>query len=199
MKKLTSAIIISALSLSLMGCAVDKPGTNNAHAEPTRIPVTGELEGRTLPPIGTEQNITVDLGGKALYWDMVRYEGSPEDKLRYRVFNDYESFSRELGKYEPGEKFDEKSFDKDFVVAVYCTVSSGGFKFGVNSASIRDGVVSIDISRTSPAPGSMVTTAFEHYCLLVAFDSSLYSDELTYNISINGKPETAELSDGSAE
>ena len=188
MKKLISMILITLLAAALLaGCAANTPGEVNAR--PTATPANNEatfVPGAiaTLPPAVE----TIDPGamqGKknVRYWDSVRVGGGAEEKTRYAIYTDYDALIKDVpAAAELTEHYSREALEKVFVIAVFTTVRTGGYSFSLNKAEFKEDTADIYIGETAPSADTIVTQAFETHCVLIAVDSSRYSENLTCNI-----------------
>lgn len=188
MKRLTAIVLILVMAALLAACSSPKT-QGEAAAKSTLKPGNAVDIKTTLAPEQAARTIQPKDGGEALYWSSIRSGGSSENRLSYQAITSYKEFSRLFGDRaeELGDSFSEKAFHKSFIVAVNVTVNTGGYTFGVNSAKIEGGEVKIDLSSTPPEAGAAVTQAFETHTVLIAFDQALYSEGLTYSITVNGQ------------
>lgn len=107
------------------------------------------------------------------------------------VFTDYKAFAEKYGERlgSAAEYYKQDGGESVFIIAVTCTVNTGGYTFGLNSAFVRDGVAYIDVKREAPGAKTNVTQAFENHTVLIAFDSSLFKEGMTCEITVNGQSE----------
>ncbi|MBO4848165.1 MAG: hypothetical protein J5586_03330 [Clostridia bacterium] len=191
MKKAAAfVLILAALCAVLTGCTAiaENWPFHTPVPGPTKFPITdttmdpidpGTLG--TLPP----QDLVL---GDSLYWDAFR-AGGTEAAPYYKVYSDYAAFIKEVPQAKDfGEHYDERSFGKIFVVAVYYTVNTGGYKVGPEAIRANDEKITIDIAVTPPAADSLVTQAFETHCVLVAFDAERFPPETPVELLFNGYP-----------
>lgn len=204
MKRTVSLLIIVLTALLVTGCA--SPQNNGEHQEgwntpvpggPTKQPITDvTLNPMTFAPVEPDPtegfgNVDMPENGKPLYWDNASpLNSSGEIGTAWTVCRNYAEFGKSFGRLpeDIAERYAEEKFNSMFVVAVSVTVPTGGYTVGLNSAEIKDGAVNIDILEEGPKPGTQTTQALQTHTVLVAFDSMLYSDSLSYNITVNGKP-----------
>ena len=83
--------------------------------------------------------------------------------------------------------FDAATFQKDFVVAVFVTVATGGFTVELESAYNDGNTVTVKVKVTPPT-ADFVTEALETHCVLIAFDRGDYYEDLSYDITVNDSP-----------
>lgn len=189
-KRIAVMLIAVSMLIIFAGCAkktqtTDSPW-NTSLPFGTKRPLPSGFALATIGPKTTGLDISGELKKSAiLYWDAFKYGGDASiQDLSYKVYTDHASFNADLGERaaEFGERYDQKSFGEAFVIAVYCVVPTGGYSFEASSANIEDGVMKIKIIKNSPAAGTVVTQAFEVHCVLLAIDSTIYSEDLTYEI-----------------
>lgn len=186
-KKLFCISIAAVMCISLAACGESGTGGEAEQPLPTREPISG----LNADPITLSDAPLIDFeSNKAICWSAVRLGGGEEGGSEYCVITSSKDFEWRFSRLDDETRalFTPESFGERFVVAVYDTVMTGGFSYELNYGSIDNGTVNIDITKHSPGPGVNVTMAIETHCVLIAFDSELYSEGLDYNITINGKP-----------
>lgn len=194
MKRLLTITLALSMALAFCGCASMRADG----ARPTRVPIS-ELDNTLHPVWPSEGTITAEPAEKgdgidpmyrSVFSNVYRVGGGSEAGAYYRVFIDSADFEAALGNYVRGQQpTDETVFDLNmtFYVAVYITNRTGGYKVELGSAMNDGNTVKIDVTVTPPAPGTIVTQAFETKCVLVGFDRADLYDDLVYEITVNGQ------------
>ncbi|MBO4563125.1 MAG: protease complex subunit PrcB family protein [Clostridia bacterium] len=187
MKKTLAMILMTAMLVAaLAGC------TASAQNGPLNTPVPGPtknpIAGITFEPsVPSGEQTAAPVPDIVLYWDSIRSGSISSDHRAYEVYTDYAEFTKAFPTAsEFGDRYNEKSFGSEFVVAVYYVTNTGGYTVGLEDAKLEGNSLTIDISVKSPAPGTMVTQAFETHCVLIAFGSELYSENLSISVLFNG-------------
>ncbi len=201
MKRSLALIITAVLLISaLAGCTRSpqqgsESGFYTSVPGPTKHPIDVTLKPQTFAPAeptptGDFKDVEMPDTFEPLYWDVIRGGGSSGVGTTWSAYTDYAGFGKEFGVLEGElkEKYGQESFNGMFVVAVSHTVPTGGYSVTLNEAFIKDGAVNIDITVEAPPAGSVTTQALETHTVLAAFGSNLYSERLTYNITVNGRP-----------
>ena len=205
MKRIVSLLLIAAAVLTMLtGCSNVSGNSGNNSIKVTEAPASGNKPGDGNTESGNSaDNAGISLStmeptlvdgrieaGSCLYWDTFRMGGgSTEEGATFKVFTDYKAFEEAFASANIGrsERYNEEAFEKIFVVAVFYTVRSGGYSFGLNSGRLEDGKVNIDVNVQAPASGSIVTAAFETHCVLAAFASKAIHGEPEVVLTINDK------------
>ena len=190
MKRSIMIIALVLASAALAGCTVvSGDPTATLVPEATEFPAS-KATLSPMDPAGLvkETMAPAALTASALFWDSFRIGGSTEAPVAASVFTSLSELTEELEIAEPeiAARYEERRFETMFVVAVYVTANTGGWTYELTEASVTDGRVSIDIK--GAGPDGPATQAFERHVVLVAFDSSLYSEELKIEVLINGAP-----------
>lgn len=183
MKRIVVIISLMLAAVLFAGCAAQASGTPglNKPVTPssTKYPIGGPIE-----PINPGDLISDDLSNisEALFWDYMRLGGTSEEAVAYKIFTSYAEFAKEFGgSVDQLERtYDERSFNKAFVIAVYITTRTGGYTFSLESSLVKNSTVTIGLS--SELADGAHTQAFERHVVLVGFDRSVYSDGLTVKI-----------------
>lgn len=195
MKRFLITLLALAMLAALVGCtsSKDKPepngGKDAAAASPTPA-AGGQLVKLTREPIDKQDDAKLPSAGdkkegECLRWEAFTSGGSSSlPNIKQEIFTSYKALEEAYGSRAEAYKQGESA--SVFVVAVTCTVNTGGYTFGVNKAYVNDGVVYIDLSKTAPAPGSFVTQAFVNHTVLIEFDASLYKMGMRCEITVNG-------------
>ncbi|MBR3486221.1 MAG: protease complex subunit PrcB family protein [Clostridia bacterium] len=166
---------------------------------------TGDLNKSTGDPFKRVDGLSSFIPEKKEAIECLRWEtfvsGGRSDlpSVNYETFTDYSSFAEKYGERLGSAAENYKPFGGEsvFIVAVTCTVNTGGWTFGLNKAYVRDGVVYIDVSKEAPGPNMMVTQAFQNHTTLIAFESSLYKEGMPVELTINGQRGEASIGDKS--
>ena len=194
MKKLISMILILLIAAALLaGCAANTPG--EANARPTATPDNNAAASFIPDAITTLSPAmeTIDPGSMmdkkgVRYWDSVRVGGGTDEKTWYKVYTDYDALIKDVpAAAELTEHYSREALKKVFVIAVFTTVRTGGYSFSLNKVDFKDEAADIYIGESAPSANTIVTQAFETHCVLIAVDSSRYSEQLTCSI-IFGEP-----------
>ncbi|MCR5809773.1 MAG: hypothetical protein K6G56_09505 [Clostridiales bacterium] len=193
MKKLIAVILIFAALFALAGCygvnVLDKPGI----VFRSEKPVGSDLQLQTFPPEIKDPEVQDLLGGAVVDWDVITTGKTIPGGGARSIYPSYEEFKKAYG--EGVEKLGKKgmfeSFEKGtdvFVVTISFTVNTGGYTFGVADAAVKDGVITVNVTKTAPSPDAYVTQAFVTHNLVIAFDAKLYSEDLQISVNVNGEP-----------
>lgn len=175
-------ITIFSLLLALLMTAGCTASGQNEVAGPTKQP----LNGTGFEPVDRETLATalpngVSLEMAAQYWEELNLGGGNPNPVSYDVFTDYAEFNKAFGGRDLNRKYNEKTFEDIFIVAVHVFAPTGGWSFNVTEGIIRANTVKITIEGNKPS--GMVTQAFEEHVLLIAFDRTLYKSDLAVDIS----------------
>ena len=195
MKRFLFLLLAVLTALAFCGCASMRADG----AQSTRTPIS-QLDVTLHPVWPSEGTVIADPSGKgdeidpiyrSVFSGVYKVGGGSVAGSYYRVFTDSADFEAALGSYvRGGEPTDETefSFNFNFYVAVYITNPTGGFTVELDRAMNDGNTVSVSVTCTPPAPGAMVTQAFETKCVLVGFDRGDLYDDLVYEITVNGQP-----------
>lgn len=188
MKRFTIIISLILAAAMLAGCRLNTGSPLNTPVPPdgTKAPIT-DMTFTPLDP-GSLADGTPDANAEGcwLFWDSFRIGGTSEEAMIARIFTDYDDFTENVTFTERGvaERYDRKSFDKMFVVAIYITANTGGWSYALEGADVQESVIDVKIVGTR-AEGA-VTQALERHIVLIAFDSELYTEGMTVSASVNG-------------
>lgn len=185
MKKLIVIISLVLAAAIAAGCTASasggrESGLNTPLPGPTKVPLAGPIE-----PSDLGSTIDISKAVPALYWDVMRVGGgSGETSYSYAVFTDHASLAKAFEGRELPARFDERSFDDVFVVAVYLTAPTGGWTYELKEGSVISGRAEISINAVRPS--GPATQAFERSVMLIAFDRSLLVNGLLVNVNVPG-------------
>ena len=196
MKKLLIFTLVILTAAAFVGCELPKEAETQ-QAEATRLPLSeldftpnprdyGELEDPLV--LKTPEVDPIYLPD---FSEVVKLaSGGSEVGSYYLVVTDAAELQRLTGDLNGKTKntFDAEVFQRDFVVAVFVTVRSGGFTFEVERASNDGNTLTVNVKVTPPAAGTVTTQALETHCVLVAFDRGDFYEDLSYDITVNGEP-----------
>ena len=207
MKKLLIILLALALAAASAGCAANANSASGSN-EPdrTKTPLA-ELEFSPKPinmDVGILDNLKPTEGNDKIYMadfvEIVRpADGRSEPGAVYYTVTDYNELVKLTGDLagKTEKTVNADLLQRDFVVAVFVTVRTGGYGFEVEKAVNDGNTVTVAVKVTPPQAGSMVTQALETRCILVGFDRGDLYDDLVYEITVNGEP--AKLADASAQ
>lgn len=157
--------------------AVDPDASVNRTEKPTIKP--GELTISTMPPQPSIQYEMIRVGG-----------GFDNTGGIYTVIESYDDLERVFGD-DVNEKtendYSVDTFKDSFAVAVFVTVATGGYSFDLLNSDFDGSAINIMLTSTAPSPDAMVTQAFQTVAFIINFDKLYYSENLTYNITLNGQ------------
>ena len=175
-------ITIFSLMLALLMTAGCTASGQNEIAGPTKQPLNGAgFEPADRETLATALPNGVSLEMAAKYWEELSFGGSNPNPVSYEVFTDYAEFIKAFGGRDFNRKYNEKTFDEVFIVAVHVFAPTGGWSFNVTEGIIRAGTVKITVEGIKPT--GMVTQAFEEHVLLIAFDRTMYKSDLAVDVS----------------
>ena len=197
MKKLFIIFLALLTASAFLGCETPKETTPaQQQADATRLPLS-ELDFTPNPRDYDEldrEDLHATPGIDPIYLpdfsEVIKpANGGSEVGSHYRVVTDAEELQWLAGDLtaKTQNAFDAETFRKDFVVAVFVTVRTGGYTVELDKAYNDGNTVTVKVKVTPPT-ADFVTEALETYCVLVAFDRGDYYTDLAYDITVNGKP-----------
>lgn len=195
MRKILIIMIAVLTAAAFVGCTSAKGGLEAANAENTKLPFNQlDINPNPIDPNSLERPDSASLGIDPMYLpdfsEVVRTSGGSEVGAYYVVLTDADELKKLTGDLtgKAENAYDETVFQRDFVVAVFVTVATGGYTVELDKAYNTGNTVTVKVKVTPPAAGAAVTQALETRCVLVAFDRGDFYDDLSYEITVNDAP-----------
>lgn len=154
----------------------------DAATDPTEKPAInpGDLTITTMPPQPAVQYEMINVGG-----------GFDRIGGVYTVIESYDDLERVFGdniNEKTENEYSADTFKDNFAVAVFVTVATGGHTFDLLKSDFDGSAINIMLTSTAPTSDMLVTQAFQTVAFIINFDRLHYSENLTYNITLNGQP-----------